>query len=210
MLRKVSTKPGQAHIRRAQEEAAYGDDAVGRLAKALRIKENTLHAHAKVAKRLSLEEFKALTDRRGADGSYRLSWSHVVMLAAIKEPTKRASLADEACANSLSEKELRQVLRPAASPPPAPAPVVQAPDNLATAARALADQLYETRSARSRIMELLGDPGNLGKVEKEELAELKVQLEGMKEFARVLERQLSGQTSPPSASSIAEVGSLLS
>jgi hypothetical protein len=85
--------------------AAYGDSAVPDIAASLHVKTSVLYGHARVAKTWPQNEFATLCDR--SEGSFRLSWSHFLLLSAEKDPQARSELIEQTFTSRLSEKELR-------------------------------------------------------------------------------------------------------
>ncbi|MBE2254337.1 MAG: hypothetical protein IAE78_32720 [Myxococcus sp.] len=97
-------------VRDAMEDATYGDAALAAFAEKLHLDESTLRIHATVTRVWDEKEFKALAKRRGdTKPSYRLSWSHFVLLAGVEDGRTRNALISASFAEALSEKALRSL-----------------------------------------------------------------------------------------------------
>jgi hypothetical protein len=95
-------------VRDAMDHAKYGDAALAAFADKLHLDESTLRIHASVTRVWDEKKFNALAKRRGGTKpSYRLSWSHFVLLAADMDGRTRRGLINAAFADALSEKALR-------------------------------------------------------------------------------------------------------
>lgn len=97
-----------ALVRQEQEHAEYGDRAVKAFEEALHLNANTLMAHVAVTRAWHEEAFTELTTRRGGEArAFRLSWSHLVLLAGVGDVAIREQLTELALSEGLSEKKLR-------------------------------------------------------------------------------------------------------
>ena len=85
--------------------AEYGAGAVATAAAALGEDVPTLYRYAGVAERWSAAELRAIVARRGRDGR-PLSWSHLVVLAAVPSAATRERLMERALSETLSVREL--------------------------------------------------------------------------------------------------------
>jgi hypothetical protein len=88
------------------DEQRYGQQAVGRLAAALRRDETSLYRYAAVAECWDATEFVELSERRDALGR-PLSWSHWVQLSAIADERARRALLERALRDGLSVRAIR-------------------------------------------------------------------------------------------------------
>ncbi|MCA2979355.1 MAG: hypothetical protein INH41_13985 [Myxococcaceae bacterium] len=135
------------------KHATYGSKAVAAFAQELNLESNTLLAHAAVARVWSKQEFKDLSTRRGGEGdSYRLSWSHFVLLAGVKDGRTRNGLISAAFAETLSEKALRARRGGASQPGKSRLSV-----GTADAATDVADAARELEVAGQRLSTVLDD-----------------------------------------------------
>jgi hypothetical protein len=95
-------------VRDAMAVSRHGDYAVATLAKRWHLDADTLRIYATVVRVWPKDEFARQAARRAGEGDkYRLSWSHFVLLAAIKDGRTRKSLINAAFAGLLSENALR-------------------------------------------------------------------------------------------------------
>lgn len=85
---------------------AYADRVVQRIAKDQRVSTSTVYGAIQVAKAFSTQEIRDLANLRGPSGR-RLSVCHVRVLAGIKKPARRWSLARAVVAQGLSVRQLR-------------------------------------------------------------------------------------------------------
>lgn len=83
----------------------YGARAVSTAATALGEDVPTFYRYAGVAERWSVDELGALLARKGSDGR-SLTWSHLVVLAAVPSASVRERLLERALAEGLSVREL--------------------------------------------------------------------------------------------------------
>lgn len=95
-------------VRDAMDDSSYGDKALATFVERWHRDAGTLRTYATVARVWTKEEFNELTARRGGkDDQYRLTWSHFVLLAAVKHNRSRNALINAAFAELLTEKALR-------------------------------------------------------------------------------------------------------
>jgi DNA-binding response OmpR family regulator len=85
--------------------AEYGTGAVATAAEALGEDVPTLYRYAGVAERWSAAELARIVARKGSDGR-PLSWSHLVVLAAVPSAATRERLMERALSDPLSVREL--------------------------------------------------------------------------------------------------------
>jgi len=90
----------------------YGTGAVNLLAKAFRHNEDTLYEWASVAEAFAQKEFDKLLRRSSAVG-IPLSFSHLIEIAKARR-TKRPTLIERCLNESLTVRELRELVRPRA------------------------------------------------------------------------------------------------
>ena len=84
----------------------FGAGAQAALSQLMNLDESVLRRHARVAETIRGEEFTTLLQLRMPSGA-SLSWSHLEVLAQVRAPTTRLSLAVETAARALSVRVLR-------------------------------------------------------------------------------------------------------
>lgn len=138
-------------IRDAMANTTYGDAALAAFAEKLCVDENTLYAHAAVVRAWpSRSQYVALTKRRGENMNYRLTWSHLVLLAGV-DKSKRKDLIGAAFAEELSVRELRTLHSGDAETTTEGEPIILIGD-VVTAAR-------DVQAASSHLQSLLSAEG---------------------------------------------------
>jgi hypothetical protein len=85
---------------------AYADRVVHRIAKDHGVSTSTVYGAIRVAKTFTAQEIRELSNLRGPSGR-RLSVCHIRVLAGVKKPKQRWSLAREVVAQGLSVRQLR-------------------------------------------------------------------------------------------------------
>ena len=105
------------------DERRYGKSIVLNIAFALGMAFSSLYRWAKVAAAYPPEVFEELLQRRSRHGN-RLSWSHLVYLARIKDAAERQRLIDTVIEKNLSTDQLaeriKQILAASSKAPPRP------------------------------------------------------------------------------------------
>jgi hypothetical protein len=94
----------------AMDKSKYGQKAVKRAAKEVGRDVDTLYQYKSVADAWSKEEFEALVQRKGKTGT-PLSFNHLVVLAKVKEPTRRDELVEQAFRDALHVRALKTLVK---------------------------------------------------------------------------------------------------
>lgn len=97
-------------VRLVREDSRYGDKGVRRLAMATRLDRSTLDRASTIVRQWSKEAFEDITSKVG-NGGARVSWSHLEVLAAERDDSKRCSLGARVLDEGLSVKDLRREVR---------------------------------------------------------------------------------------------------
>lgn len=94
----------------AMDKSKYGAKAVQRAAEEVCRDVDTLYQYKDVAKAWSEKEFAKLAQRRGKKGT-PLSFNHLVVLAKVKEPTRRDELVEQVFRDELHVRALKTLVK---------------------------------------------------------------------------------------------------